>query len=68
MSYFETQTGQSVFDLVPGQRVYDTMTNKYGRISKIEETKPEVIEAFVKWDDNKEEIMSYLPNYKIVSE
>lgn len=40
----------SVFDLKPGQKVYDKDTDKLGVISDIKETAPEYIEAFVMFE------------------
>jgi len=65
----KTQTGQTVFDLKNGDRVYDTVNNSYGRVSKVIETQLETIEAFVLWDNtDREEKLKWLPNYKIVGE
>ncbi len=50
--------------------MYNTFLNKYGRISNVKETKPENIEAFVKWDDSETEevLLVGVPHIKFVSE
>lgn len=61
---------KDIFKVKIGQRVYDTFTNRYGRISDIKETAFEWIEPFIKWDDtDKEECLNIsLPNIKFVTE
>lgn len=63
-------TKVSVFELELGQRVYDIFKDRYGKISSIKETDPEVVEAFVSWDDtpDKEEKATYMPNIALVTE
>jgi len=62
------QLKNGVFDLSAGNRIYNTITGKYGRVLKLEETHADYVEAEIEWDDGKFELTAYTPNLRIVME
>lgn len=57
----------SVFELSPGQIVYDESSNRKGKISDVRESRVECIDAYVIWDGEDEEVVLNLwPHVKLV--